>query len=52
MCRLVARQDGERNKCCGERTSHGIKGTVAMERHKKSFNYIMILLSSMHEYFF
>lgn len=35
MCRHVARQDGERNKCCGERTSHGIKGTVAIERHKK-----------------
>lgn len=34
MCRLVARQDGERNKCCGERTSPGIKGAVATERHK------------------
>lgn len=52
MCGLVGRQDGERNKCCGEMASHGIKGAVAMERHKKSFNYITILLSSTHEYFF
>ena len=34
MCKLVARQDGVRNKCCGERASHEIKGTVAMERHE------------------